>query len=256
MRRLTLTALIFFAAPALAGPLPPGIVSAQLVPGWVQDDGRHMAGFAIQLEPGWKTYWRNPGDAGVPPVFDWSGSENLADVTIHWPRPEVFDTDGLRTIGYHDGVVLPLEITPTRPDAPVHARASVELGVCRDICVPVRLTLSADLATDPSKPEPVRAALGDVPRPSGPLSDCTTVGIGDGLTLRATLPMTPPPDTVAVVESTMPGIWTSPAALEGNWVTADLVPPEARPFPLDPASVRVTLLFADHAEELTGCPAP
>jgi hypothetical protein len=75
-------------------------------------DARHVAGLEIVLEPGWHTYWRVPGAAGIPPRFDWSGSTNLGDARIEWPHPQVFEVFGFRTIGYHDRVVLPMLLTP------------------------------------------------------------------------------------------------------------------------------------------------
>src|SRR5690349_4532496 len=79
----------------------------RLIPGPVVGDG-HKAGLEIHLEPGWKTYWRNPGDSGVPPSFDWSKSTNLADVTVSWPAPERLEDEGGTSIGYKHDVVLPL----------------------------------------------------------------------------------------------------------------------------------------------------
>jgi DsbC/DsbD-like thiol-disulfide interchange protein len=76
------------------------------------ENGGHMAAVELQLAPGWKTYWRSPGDAGIPPSFDWSGSENVKSVRLHWPAPEVFEANGMQTIGYHERLVLPVEITP------------------------------------------------------------------------------------------------------------------------------------------------
>ena len=65
--------------------------------GWRQPDGSRLAAVEIRLAPGWHTYWRVPGDAGIPPSFDWSGSSNLASVAYEWPRPEIFDSFGMRT---------------------------------------------------------------------------------------------------------------------------------------------------------------
>ena len=65
----------------------------------------------LQLQPGWKTYWRTPGDSGVPPRFDFSKSENVEAVTVLWPAPTKFDDGaGGHSLGYHDQIVLPLRI--------------------------------------------------------------------------------------------------------------------------------------------------
>src|SRR6516165_3721570 len=66
-------------------------------------------GLELRLTPGWHTYWRNPGDAGIPPAIDWNGSENFAGAEVAWPAPKRLPpVGGLETVGYVDGVVLPI----------------------------------------------------------------------------------------------------------------------------------------------------
>src|SRR6202165_4164034 len=85
-----------------------------------------LAGMAFQLQPGWKTYWRTPGDSGVPPRFDFSKSENIEAVTVLWPAPMKFDDGaGGHSLGYQNQVVLPLRIVAKNTDKPVTLRASV-----------------------------------------------------------------------------------------------------------------------------------
>ena len=73
------------------------------------------AGVEIRLAPGWKTYWRYPGDSGVPPQFDFANSDNVKSVSVPWPAPQRFsDSDG-NTIGYKDNVVFPLQREPPIP---------------------------------------------------------------------------------------------------------------------------------------------
>src|ERR1700712_883839 len=63
-----------------------------------------LGGIAFQLQPGWHTYWRNPGDSGVPPRFDFSKSDNVEAVTILWPAPKKFDDGaGGQSLGYLKG---------------------------------------------------------------------------------------------------------------------------------------------------------
>src|SRR6516162_6570176 len=70
-----------------------------------------LGGIAFQLQPGWKTYWRSPGDSGVPPRFDFTKSDNIEAVTVLWPAPMRFDDGaGGVSLGYHDQIVLPLRI--------------------------------------------------------------------------------------------------------------------------------------------------
>src|ERR1700744_2135333 len=89
-----------------------------------------LGGIAFQLQPGWKTYWRYPGDSGVPPRFDFSKSENIEAVTILWPAPLKFDDgSGGHSLGYHDQIVLPSGIVVKTPDKPVTLRAAVSYAV-------------------------------------------------------------------------------------------------------------------------------
>src|SRR5258708_4657987 len=80
-----------------------------LTPG---NGGRIVGGVELVLDPGWYTYWRTPGEAGVPPLFDFSGSENVANVEVLYPAPMRKDADGTVSLIYQDEVVLPLTVTP------------------------------------------------------------------------------------------------------------------------------------------------
>ncbi|MDA0261568.1 MAG: protein-disulfide reductase DsbD family protein [Proteobacteria bacterium] len=92
-------------------------------------------GLQIKMKPGFKTYWRSPGDAGIPPSFDWSGSHNLTAARVSWPAPERFVLGGLSTFGYADEVVLPIEVALSAPGQPLNANLRLVYGVCKDICV-------------------------------------------------------------------------------------------------------------------------
>ena len=93
--------------------------------GWVNSDGTRTAALHLDLAPGWKTYWRAPGDAGIPPRFDWRGSSNVGTVAITWPTPSVFDQNGMRSVGYEDVLTIPLRIEPRTPGEPVRLRAKM-----------------------------------------------------------------------------------------------------------------------------------
>jgi DsbC/DsbD-like thiol-disulfide interchange protein len=95
------------------------------------------AGIDIELAPGWKTYWRMPGEAGVPPQFDWSGSQNAKSVEVLWPSPTRFSDAGGETVGYKDRVVFPLRIPAEHPSEAVLLRLSMFFGVCKEVCIPV-----------------------------------------------------------------------------------------------------------------------
>src|SRR5438309_10931430 len=97
-----------------------------------------LGGIAIQLEPGWKTYWRTPGDSGVPPRIDFSKSDNVEAVTVLWPAPKQFDDGaGGTSLGYKQQVVLPLRIVAKSADKPVMLRAAISYAVCEKLCIPV-----------------------------------------------------------------------------------------------------------------------
>src|SRR5436305_10096661 len=104
-----------------------------------------LGGIAFQLQPGWHTYWRNPGDSGVPPRFDFSKSDNVEAVTVLWPAPMKFDDGaGGYSFGYQNQVVLPLRIVAKNADKPVTLRADINYAVCEKLCIPVEA--NADLA--------------------------------------------------------------------------------------------------------------
>ena len=138
-----------------------------------------LGGIAFQLEPGWKTYWRTPGDSGVPPRFDFSKSENIEAVTVLWPAPTKFDDGaGGHSLGYHNQIVLPLRIVAKNPDKPVTLRAEINYAVCEKICIPVEanaeLSFNSVASTEDSA---LFAALDTVPKPAN-------VGDPNPLTIR------------------------------------------------------------------------
>jgi DsbC/DsbD-like thiol-disulfide interchange protein len=138
-----------------------------------------LGGIAFQLQPGWKTYWRTPGDSGVPPRFDFSKSENIEAVTVLWPAPMKFDDGaGGHSLGYKGQLVLPLRIVPKSADKPVTLRADINYAVCEKLCIPVdasaELPFTSVASTEDSA---LFAALDTVPKPAN-------VGDPNPLTIR------------------------------------------------------------------------
>ena len=123
--------------------------------------GSVALGLQVRLWPGWKTYWRSPGDAGLPPRLDWRGSANLAGVEIAWPAPIRFSVFGLETFGYEGQVVLPLTARLAAPGQPLALKAAVDLLVCRDICVPARFDLALALPAGPATPAAEAALIAE-----------------------------------------------------------------------------------------------
>jgi DsbC/DsbD-like thiol-disulfide interchange protein len=138
-----------------------------------------LGGIAFQIQPGWHTYWRNPGDSGVPPRFDFSKSENIEAVTILWPAPTKFaDGAGGTSLGYQKQVVLPLRIVAKNADRPVTLRAEINYAVCEKLCIPVEASAELAFASVASTEDSaLSAALDTVPKPA-------TIGDPNPLTIR------------------------------------------------------------------------
>src|ERR1700691_4247582 len=129
------------------------------------------AGLELRLDPGWKTYWRDPGDSGVPPTFDFSGSDNVKSVAVLWPAPERFsDGAGGHSIGYVDHVILPLQVTPQDAAKPSALNLKLGYAICGNLCVPVESDLKLPLNGDGAEDTAIEQAQAGVPRrvPLGP----------------------------------------------------------------------------------------
>jgi DsbC/DsbD-like thiol-disulfide interchange protein len=219
-----------------------------------------MGGVAFQLQPGWKTYWRTPGDSGVPPRFDFSKSENIEAVTVLWPAPTKFDDGaGGYSLGYHDQVVLPLRIVAKNADKPVTLRADINYAVCEKLCIPVEASAELAIASVASTEDSALfAALDTVPKPAN-------VGDPNPLTIRdvkregksTVLVDVAVPDTRAVdlfVEGPAPD-WAlpvpklvkhSPPGVKRFTFELEGLPPGTNP---EGAALKLTLVGGDRAYE-------
>lgn len=138
------------ASPAIAAPfVMPEAPMRLVLAGGPPEDGAYRAGLAIDLPAGWHTYWISPGDAGMPPVIDASGSANLAGLDVRYPVPKRFSDGTSTSLIYEGRVVLPLGVRPAA-NGPVHLRLSVSIGLCSEVCLPASAELEADL--DPAAP--------------------------------------------------------------------------------------------------------
>jgi len=219
-----------------------------------------LGGIAFQLQPGWKTYWRTPGDSGVPPRFDFSKSDNVEAVTVLWPAPLKFDDGaGGVSLGYHDNIVLPLRIVAKNVDKPVTVRAVINYAVCEKLCIPVDASTELSFKSVASTEDgALFAALDTVPKPAN-------IGDPNPLTIRdvkrevkgEVLVDVVTPDERAVnlfvegptpdwglpvpkpVEHSPPGVKRFSFLLEG-------VPPGVSP---DGAALKLTLVGADRSYE-------
>lgn len=258
-----LTIFVWLLIPNAAMATPEGIESVQLLSGWQEPSGAHIAALELALQPDWKTYWRAPGSGGIPPDFDWTGSQNLQSVSLIWPRPVAFDVGGVISFGYHDTMVLPLRITAQDPSQPVSLRAQVTLGICKDICIPVTLTLSSDLINAGQKDPVIAAAMAEpaISASEAGVIDlhCQVTKISDGLRITAQIDLPDAlPDDFVILEHRNPSIWISDPEMtrqKGRLMAVlDMVPSNAKPFDLNGDHVTVTILGTSRAVEIQGCP--
>jgi DsbC/DsbD-like thiol-disulfide interchange protein len=122
------------------------------------------AGIELRLGNGWKTYWRYPGDSGVPPRFDFSKSANVKSVAVRWPAPHRFTDENGASIGYKNGVLLPLDIVPADPKQPVTLRLTLEYAICEKLCIPAAGSATLTVPTPSSFDRALAAAQAHVPR--------------------------------------------------------------------------------------------
>jgi DsbC/DsbD-like thiol-disulfide interchange protein len=144
----------------------------RLVTAGEPDEAGQLRGMLeIDLKPGWKTYWRDPGDAGVPPQIDVSASTNIASAEFAFPAPERHDDGSFKWAGYDEKVALPLTFTLKSPTDAALIEADLFLGVCETICIPAQTKLRLDPASGPDNPEDtaaVSAAFAALPAPATP----------------------------------------------------------------------------------------
>lgn len=122
------------------------------------------AGVDISMPGGWKTYWRSPGDAGgVPPGFDWTGSDNLASATVLYPAPHRIHDKAGDVVGYKNAVLFPILVKPKDTAKPVTLHGKVEYGICKDICIPAEAELQLVIPPDVGTSEELTNTLARVP---------------------------------------------------------------------------------------------
>lgn len=239
------------------------VVRAELRPGWRLADGDHIAALHLELAPGWKTYWRAPGDAGIPPVFDWRAARDAHSITVSWPTPDVFWQSGMRSVGYDGQVVLPLRIALREPAQDMRLKGVIDLGICKDVCLPHRVRVEAVLPADAGTPDPmIAAALADVPFTAAEAGvsavRCSLAASDSGISLTARIAM--PAGTgreQTVIEAGDPQIWV--AEPQTRWDGGELVSQarmlhaEGGVFALDRSAVRITVLGGHHPIDIQGC---
>jgi DsbC/DsbD-like thiol-disulfide interchange protein len=202
MHRLTLVAIISLATlsgPALATSSDwvetEGGAVRLVTTGMPGADGKFTGILDIMLKPGWKTYWRDPGDAGVPPSLDVSRSANIDSAELSFPAPTRHDEGDFTWAGYAAPVAFPVAFTAKDPAQPVTLDADVFLGICQTICIPVKAEFHLDPAHDATNPDDadaVKAAQAALPSPASAAFGATVTGrSGTTLTIAAKVPGDP-----------------------------------------------------------------
>jgi DsbC/DsbD-like thiol-disulfide interchange protein len=153
-------------APAQAGPsATPAKAEARLIDGGFQDGARY-AGVQVRLFGDAMTYWRDAGDAGVPPTFDFAGSDNIAEVEVAYPQPERINEEGGQAFGYRREVLFPIRVAPEDSAKPINLALKLDYAACDKICLPIHAELNLTLPPQPkaSESQLVDQALRLVPK--------------------------------------------------------------------------------------------
>ena len=233
------------------------VFDVQFRPGWRADDGTHIAGLAIRMKPGWKTYWRHPGDVGVPPHINWHNSRNIASVKVLWPTPKVSYKYGLRSIGYYDEVVFPLVITPLNTQDPV-LNVEFSFGICKDICIPETVEFSQTLNANTPLDSSIKAAIAQQPERRTQAMQCRFEHTEGALKVSVSFEQSEGQsiDEVAI-ELADSSIWVSTPLVEraGDKViaTSQVILPETKGFAIARNEVTATYLNGAASVEYIGC---
>ncbi|WP_420862249.1 protein-disulfide reductase DsbD domain-containing protein [Algirhabdus cladophorae] len=254
-------ALVASIAALTAAADPADAVRLDILPGWENADGTQMAGLRVSLDDGWKTYWRAPGDAGIPPVFSWNGSENVRGVSFHWPVPEVHSQNGMRTFGYQGEFTIPVTVHRSA-DGTARLKGKVQIGVCSDICVPVTLRFDQLLPEGGARDGQIASALVDQPMTAKEgrvaAATCAFDPTSDGahLTVKVQMPQLAEME-LAVIEAGDPRIWVAEPVVErqGDWLVAQtrMYHDYDGPMVINRGSMRITVLGAGQAVDIQGC---
>jgi DsbC/DsbD-like thiol-disulfide interchange protein len=144
----------------------------RLISGTPDIDGKPalVVGVQLRMDPGWKTYWRNPGDSGVPPSFDFKTSNNLKQAELLYPAPHRIGDANETAIGYDDEVIFPIKITPEHEGEPVELKLAFEYGLCKDLCIPNDVKLELTITPDQGKGDAMQleSALALTPKEAAP----------------------------------------------------------------------------------------
>lgn len=235
--------------------------------GWQNTDGSYQTAIAIDLEEGWKTYWRVAGPAGIPPSFNWTKSSNIGNISWTWPTPKVFNTNGLMSIGYSGSLMVPVTITPADPHRAININVDLEFGVCSDICIPANVNLRHTINTSSAgeRVTEIRAAAADVPLSAAQAgiekATCSLTPNATGFDIQTNLRFarTPRGPQQLVIEYKSPDIWirVPETTINGRNVTGvtQLEYYGDAMLALDRSKLRISVIQDQKIIEFFGCPA-
>ncbi len=192
-------AALAFATVSLGAPVKTENVEAELVAERTAIVPGEPITVALRLKiaDGWHTYWRNPGDSGLPTTLAWRLPDGVAASPIEWPAPRALPAGPLVNYGYAGEVLHLVTLSPAKTLAlgsPVALHARADWLVCRDTCIPEGADLSLALpvatssAPDPAWSAPIAATRAALPKPLGGWKASAK---GDGTTIA--LSLAPPP---------------------------------------------------------------
>ena len=217
----------------------------------------HRAGIEIRLAPGWKTYWRYPGDSGVPPRFDFSSSKNVKSVTVRYPAPHRLTDESGTSIGYKGSVVFPLDVVAENAARPVALVLKADYAICEKVCIPAEGKAELSVTGKPG------AQDGWLKQNEALVPAAARIGAGEPLAVRAVKRE----DKRIFVDVAAPGAielfaegpaaeWALPVPVAVEGAPAgqqrfvfelDGLPPDTRP---DGATLALTAVSGGHAIEV------
>ena len=240
-----------------------GLKSVDIIRGWRQSNDVHIAAINISMEKGWKTYWRVPGVGGIPPLFDWNKSKNIKSISKIWPTPNIYNEYGLRTIGYKEEFILPIKIKPIDQKKPIYLEATIDFGICADVCIPIQTTVEAEL--------PVRTSIGKnrilevldraiISGSESPIKviTCDIIPLKDGFEVKATLENIASfnENTFGVIEyPEKPNSWISQktSLVSGNQLEVIATLYLDGTYFVDRSNLNLTVFSSNKAFEFDGC---
>ena len=124
----------------------------RLISAYSQNDSKNfMIGLEYQMDPGWKTYWKSPGDGGFAQSISWENSTNVKNVNILWPTSIEFEILGLTSLGYQNDIIFPLEIELEDELKNTFLNLHITFLICKEICIPGDATIFLEIPSGEKK---------------------------------------------------------------------------------------------------------